>query len=65
MIRKTREKNVDVEDAMPFTSKSPTYLTPEQRDVLTQIPADLSDREIAHHYILTQKDLELINQWRR
>lgn len=50
---------------MPFTSKSPTYLTPEQRDALTQIPTDLSDREIARHYTLTQKDLELINQRRR
>jgi len=32
---------------MPFTSRTPTYLTPEQRYALTQIPADLSDREIA------------------
>jgi hypothetical protein len=28
-----REKNV------PFTSRTPTYLTPEQRHALTQIPA--------------------------
>jgi hypothetical protein len=45
---------------MPFTSRTPTYLTPEQRHALTQIPADLSDREIAHYYTFTQKDLDLI-----
>jgi len=50
---------------MPFTSKTPVYLTPEQRQELTQIPADLSDREIARYYTFTQKDLELINQRRR
>jgi hypothetical protein len=55
---------VDVEDEVPFTSKSPTYLTPEQRDALTQIPTDLPDREIARHYTLTQKDRELIKQRR-
>lgn len=60
-----KEKNVDVEDEVPFTLKSPTYLTPEQRDALTRIPTDLSDREIARHYTLTQKDLELISQRRR
>ncbi len=64
MIRKNRhfvywEKNV------PFTSRTPTYLTSEQRHALTQIPADLSDREIARHYTFTQKDLDLINQRRR
>ncbi len=42
---------------MPFTSRTPTYLTPEQRHALTQIPADLSDREIARYYTFTQKDL--------
>jgi hypothetical protein len=36
-----------MEDDVPFTSKNPTYLTPEQRYALMQIPADLSDREIA------------------
>ena len=50
---------------MPFSSKTPTYLTPEQRYALTQIPADLSDREIARHYTFTQKDLDLIRQRRR
>ncbi len=53
------EKNV------PFTSRTPTYLTPEQRHALTQIPADLSDREIARYYTFTQKDLDLIKQRRR
>jgi hypothetical protein len=32
---------------VPFTSRTPTYLTPEQRHALMQIPADLSDRERA------------------
>ncbi len=50
---------------MPFTSRTPTYLTPEQRHALIQIPADLSDREIARHYTFSQKDLDLINQRRR
>lgn len=54
-----------LEEEMPFTSKTPTYLTPEQRQELTQIPADLSDREIARYYTFTQKDLDLINQRRR
>ena len=30
------------EKTMPFASRTPTNLTPEQRSVLTQIPADLS-----------------------
>ncbi len=50
---------------MPFTSRTPTYLTPEQRHALTQIPADLSDREIARYYTFTQQDLDLIKQRRR
>ena len=50
---------------MPFTSRTPTYLTPEQRHALMQIPADLSDREIARYYTFSQKDLDLINQRRR
>ncbi len=45
---------------MPFTSRTPTYLTPEQRYALTQIPADLSDREIARYYTFTRDDLDLI-----
>ncbi len=50
---------------MPFTSRTPTYLTPEQRHALTQIPADLSDREIARYYTFTRDDLDLIHQRRR
>ena len=34
---------------MPY-DKLPTYLNAEQRYALTQIPADLSDREIARYY---------------
>ncbi len=45
---------------MPFPSRTPTSLTPEQRHALTQIPADLSDREIARYYTFTQRDLDLI-----
>jgi hypothetical protein len=40
-------------------------VTPEQRYALTQIPADLSDRESARHYTFTQKDLNLIRQRRQ
>ena len=50
---------------MPFTSRTPTYLTPEQRHTLTRIPAELSDREIDRYYTFTQKNLELIRQRRR
>jgi TnpA family transposase len=45
--------------------KLPTYLNAEQRYALTQIPADLSDREIARYYTFSQKDLDLINLRRR
>jgi TnpA family transposase len=54
-----------VEKNVPFTSRTPTYLTPEQRHALTEIPADLSDREIARYYTFTQKDLDLIKSRRR
>jgi len=40
-------------------------LTPEQRYALTQIPADLSDREIARYYTFTRDDLDLIRLRRR
>lgn len=56
---------MEMEDVVPFTSKNPTYLTPEQRHALMQISADLSDRDIARYYTFTQKDLDLINQKRR
>ncbi len=54
-----------VEDDVPFTSRTPTYLTPEQRHALGEIPADLSDREIARYYTFAQSDLDLINLRRR
>ncbi|WP_165423131.1 DUF4158 domain-containing protein [Ktedonosporobacter rubrisoli] len=50
---------------MPFTSKTPPYLTPEQRHTLTQIPADLPDREIVRYNTFTQQDPNLIKQRRR
>ncbi|MBO0793148.1 MAG: DUF4158 domain-containing protein [Ktedonobacteraceae bacterium] len=40
-------------------------MTPEQRHLLIEIPADLSDREIARYYTFSQKDLDLIKQKRR
>lgn len=49
---------------MPY-EKIPTYLTAEQRYALTQILADLSNREIARYYTFSPKDLDLINQRRR
>lgn len=50
---------------MSYSSKTPVYLTSEQRSALTQIPADFSDREIARYYTLSPQDLEVINQRRR
>ena len=50
---------------MPFTTRTPTYLTSEQRHALTEIPADLFDREIARYFTFTQKDLDLIKSRRR
>jgi len=50
---------------VPGYDKIPTYLNPEQRYALTQIPSDLSDRDIARHYTFTEKERELINRRRR
>ena len=50
---------------MPGYDKIPTYLNPEQRHALTQIPSDFSDREIARYYTFTEKERELINRRRR
>ena len=50
---------------MPGYDKIPTYLNPEQRHALTQIPPDLSDRDIARYYTFTEKEQELINRRRR
>lgn len=50
---------------MPGLDKIPTYLTPDQRHSLTQIPSDLSDRDIARYYTFTAKERELINRRRR
>ncbi len=50
---------------MPGYDKIPTYLNPEQRHALTQIPSDLSDRDIARYYTFTEKERELINRRRR
>jgi len=48
-----------------FPRKTPTYVTPEQRHALMQIPADVSDRDIARSSPFTQTDLDLIDQKRR
>jgi len=50
---------------VPRYDKIPTYLNPEQRHALTQIPSDLSDRDIARHYTFTEKERKLINRRRR
>ncbi|HJT57854.1 MAG TPA: DUF4158 domain-containing protein [Ktedonobacteraceae bacterium] len=50
---------------MPGYDKIPTYLNPEQRNVLTHIPPDLSDRDIARYYTFTDKERTLINRRRR
>lgn len=50
---------------MPGYDKIPTYLNPEQRHALTQIPPDLSDRDIARYYTFTEKERALINRRRR
>src|SRR5438034_10306478 len=50
---------------VPRYDKIPTYLNPEQRHALTQIPSDLSDRDIARHYTFTEKERELMNRRRR
>jgi uncharacterized protein DUF4158 len=50
---------------VPRYDKIPTYLNPEQRHALTQIPSDLSDRDIARYYTFTEKERELINRRRR
>jgi len=50
---------------LPGYDKIPTYLNPEQRNALTHIPPDLSDREIARYYTFTEKERELINRRRR
>ncbi len=50
---------------VPGYDKIPTYLNPEQRHALTQIPSDLSDRDIARYYTFTEKERELIHRRRR
>src|SRR5712691_2680701 len=50
---------------VPGYDKIPTYLNPEQRHALTQIPSDLSERDIARYYTFTEKERELINRRRR
>jgi hypothetical protein len=47
---------------VPRYDKIPTYLTPEQRQALMQVPPDLSDREIARYYTFTEQERELINR---
>ena len=46
-------------------TRIPTYLNPEQRHAFTQIPPDLSERDIARYYTFTEKERELINCRRR
>lgn len=46
-------------------SKTPELLSDEQRVAFTSIPDDLSERELAYHYTLTEGDLAVINRHRR
>src|SRR5436309_13832566 len=48
-----------------MASHSPDLLTNDQRAQLTQVPTDLSDRELARYYTLTPEDLQVINRRRR
>jgi TnpA family transposase len=60
-----QQKQIGVMITVPGYDKIPTYLNLEQRYALTQIPSDLSDRDIARHYTFTEKERELINRRRR
>jgi len=46
-------------------SKTPEILSDEQRVTFTSIPDDLSERDLAYHYTLTDADLAIINRHRR
>lgn len=48
-----------------MATKTPRLLSPEQRDQLSRVPADLPEREFARHYTFTDADLALIGQRRR
>jgi TnpA family transposase len=48
-----------------MASHSPDLLTDDQRAQLTQVPDDLTDRELARYYTLTPEDLRVINHRRR
>lgn len=41
--------------------KIPMYFNPERRYALTQVPSDLSDRDVARYSTFTEKGRELIN----
>lgn len=45
--------------------KSRELLTEEQRQVLKEIPSELSEREMAAYYSFSPHDLEIINRHRR
>ncbi len=50
---------------MRLYSFVPPYLTDEQRQVMMEIPTDLSDRDLARYYTLISEELELVNRRRR
>lgn len=56
---------MDLECVTMTHKKVPTYLTDEQRQVMMEIPTDLSDRDLACYYTLTSEELELVNRRRR
>ena len=48
-----------------MASKSPVLLTPQERERLTGVPSNLTEREIARHYTLSPQDLQAALRHRR
>lgn len=48
-----------------MASKSPVLLTPQERDRLTCVPSDLTEREIARYFTLSPQDLQVVERHRR
>ena len=46
-------------------TNAPRLLTPEQRAQLVRVPHDLSERQIARYFTLSEADIDLINQRRQ
>ncbi len=48
-----------------MVAKTPRLLTPEQRDQLVRVPAELSERDLGRYYTFSPRDLEIIGRHRR